>query len=48
MLEGLLALCEYLISSWSFGAMPLEAWVKTADLDRLASSEANWSGYTMF
>ena len=21
---------------------------KTADLDRLASSEANWSGYSMF
>ena len=28
--------------------MPLEAWVKIADLDRLASSKANWSGYTMF
>ena len=23
--------------------MPFEVWMKTADLDRLASSEANWS-----
>ena len=48
MLEGLFAVCEYLISSRSGGAMPLEAWIKTADLDRVASSEANWSGSTMF
>ena len=49
MLEGLFALCEYLISSWSGGALPLEAWIKkNADLVRLASSEASWSCSTMF